>query len=86
MTKILHGAIAMAILFISSICGSACIGDCDPERHDIESGQYVLDGGFGVLNWLADGQMTIDREAETATLRYTREGTTYDVEFKLTHR
>lgn len=82
MMKIWQGCIIVAIMLVTSLCGSACIGNCDPERHSVESGQYVLlDNGL-----LADGQMTIDREAETATLRYTREGTTYDVEFTLVTR
>lgn len=85
--KTWHGTLVLVMALVSSICDLGCAGCEDAEDDLVLSGEYVLaDSGLGVLTWLDGAQMTIDREAETATIRYTREGTTYDVEFTLTHR
>lgn len=77
---------AVVMALISSICDFGCARCDDGDDDLIESGQYVLaDSGLGVLDWLDGAQMSIDRAAKTATIRYTRDGTTYDVEFTLTH-
>jgi hypothetical protein len=61
--------------------GAGCRGDC-PERY-LESGKYKMNGGYQGHEWLNDAILTVDREAGTAKLRYTREGSTYEVTFTL---
>lgn len=81
--KIWQGIIIMAIALLSGVWGFGC-ASCEDEAHRVESGQYVvIEEGLGIFNWLAHAQMNIDRAAKTTTIRYTRNGTTYDVRFTL---
>ncbi|MFO7562182.1 MAG: hypothetical protein R6X02_06035 [Enhygromyxa sp.] len=57
----------------------------------VESGEYRIGDAREVAageTWLADslvdGRLVIDREKGIATLRYTRDGTTYEVRFTTT--
>ena len=65
-------------------CRFSC-GELEP----VKSGEYVILNLYGQLNPefadLVGAQLTIDRDAETSTIRYTRYGTTYEVRHSLTH-
>lgn len=67
--------------------GLGCDCNCDAP-YPMESGDYVIAsptydnihaGDEGFLG----GELHVDREAHLATLRYTREGTTYEVRYTL---
>lgn len=79
--------VALAAMSQTAGCWPAC-----PEPEPFESGNYVI---VGLANghprpedqWLLDtvvgAQLTVDREAGEATIRYTKDGTTYEVRYTL---
>lgn len=65
----------------------SCEGNCEPGP-PMESGDYViLPPSSGHVypgdEWVIGGEVHVDREAEVATIRYTSEGTTYEVRYTL---
>lgn len=75
-----------AALAIGPAMGCYC--NCDTLLPPVESGDYVIvPRGPGKVHagdeWLAGGEIHVDRETEVATIRYTREGTTYEVRYTL---
>jgi hypothetical protein len=77
--------VALGLLVLFGVVQVAC-GYCD-DPSKVKTGNYVLapdgSGAARGYEWLVGSEMAIDREAGTATLRYEREGTVYDVEFEL---
>jgi hypothetical protein len=83
------GTLAVALAAVSQTAG--CWPAC-PEPEPFESGDYVI-VGLAKGNprpedqWLVDtvtgAQLTVDREASEATIRYTKDGTTYEVHYTL---
>jgi hypothetical protein len=74
-----------AMIAMAPALGCDC--NCDPPD-PMESGDYVIvPRASGHVHpgdeWLVGGQLHVDREAEVATIRYTREGTTYEVRYTL---
>lgn len=64
-----------------------CDCNCDP-LDPMESGDYLIaDPAYGRVHagdeWLIGGELHVDREAHSATIRYIREGTTYEVRYTL---
>lgn len=64
-------------------CRFGC-GELEP----VESGEYTILNQSGQLDPefedLVGAQLLIDRDTETSTIRYTRDGTTYEVQHSLT--
>ncbi|KIG11639.1 hypothetical protein DB30_03024 [Enhygromyxa salina] len=60
---------------------------CGPVE-PVESGEYMIVNQYGQLNPdfedLVGAQLIIDRDTETSIIRYTRDGTTYEVRHSLT--
>ncbi|KIG13018.1 hypothetical protein DB30_00792 [Enhygromyxa salina] len=67
-------------------CWVVVCGDSN-SLEPVESGEYVLIEPFGPLRPgyedLVGAQLIIDRDANTSIIRYTREGTTYEVRHTL---
>jgi hypothetical protein len=63
--------------------------DCNCDTPDpFESGDYVIiSPSSGNVNpgdeWVIGSELQVDRDANVATIRYTREGTTYEVRYRL---
>lgn len=79
-------AIALgAIVVMGPVSGCDC--NCDTPD-PAESGDYVIvPRGSGNVQpgdeWVIGGELHVDRDANFATIRYTREGTTYEVRYTL---
>ena len=82
------GAVLVALAAVSQTAG--CWPGC-PEKEPFESGDYVVlplnDLPRPEDQWLVDrvtgALLSVDREADEATIRYTRDGTTYEVHYTL---
>ncbi len=81
------GALVVGLAALSQ--AGACWGDC-PELEPFESGDYVIQPLTHPRpqdQWLVDtvtgALLSVDREAGEATIRYTRDGTTYEVHYTL---
>jgi hypothetical protein len=65
----------------------SCIGNCrDVELEPVEGGDFVVARhtyGPDEPHWLIGARVTIDLDTQSAMLRYTREGTTYEVHYVL---
>ncbi|PRQ07594.1 hypothetical protein ENSA7_25840 [Enhygromyxa salina] len=67
----------------------SCIDRCDdPDSLEpLESGEYMIQNLYGRLrpgyDDLVGAQLIVDRDAETSIIRYTRDGTTFEVRHKL---
>lgn len=77
-------AMTLGLLAISA---QGCEYNCD-EPAPFESGDYlIVEPDSRPLHvgdeWFVGGQLHVDREARVATIRYTREGTTYEAHFTL---
>jgi hypothetical protein len=69
-----------------------CIGTC-PDLPPVESGEYrVVEHRYGdeadplerwVLDRAVDAQVTVDRETGEVTVRYVKDGTTYQVHYTI---
>jgi hypothetical protein len=82
-TAITKAALASMLLTTPTF---GCDPDCGPYR--MESGDYRIiapaDGRLAPEDeWLLGGELHVDRDADLAILRYSRDGTTYEVEFTL---
>jgi hypothetical protein len=58
----------------------------DVDLTPVEGGDFVVARrtyGPDESHWLVGAQLTIDLDTETAMLRYTRDGTTYEVHYLL---
>lgn len=84
----MRGAAIVAFIAATSL---ACDGNCD-EALPIMSGEYTIgaqihESGESSDDWtravLPGAQMSVDLASNTATVVYEREGTTYQVVFKL---
>jgi hypothetical protein len=69
------------------ITATGCDCNCD-EPASFESGDYlIVEPAYRQLfpgdEWFVGGGLHVDREAQVATIRYTREGTTYEVRYTL---
>ena len=60
-------------------CSNPCPDPDDLVRSGNFRVSYVREG----YEWLLDARVVVDREAGTAKIRYTRDGTTYEVTFML---
>lgn len=74
-----------ALAVVAPVLGCDC--NCDPPD-PVESGDYVIvPRGPGKVHagdeWLVGAEIHVDRETEVATIRYTREETTYEVRYTL---
>lgn len=74
-------------LGLLAITVPGCIRTCD-EPDLFESGDYVIvEPAYQQVipgdEWFLGGQLHVDRQAQVATIRYTRDGTTYEVHFTL---
>jgi len=76
---IAFGLVLFAVFVV--VQGAGCSPDC-PDWY-LESGDYQLNASHGDHQWLDEATLAIDREAGIALLRYTREGSTYEVTFTL---
>jgi hypothetical protein len=83
------GALMLGLATVSLTTG--CWPGCDPYE-SVESGDYVIDGVAGADprpedRWLLDAVvgalLTVDREANETTIRYTHDGTTSEVHYTL---
>jgi hypothetical protein len=83
---------ARAGLFGVAIAAGSLTGGCwspCPEPELFESGVYEIGGLISgpADQWLVatiiGAQLTVDRDASEATIRYTRDGTTYEVHYTL---
>ena len=80
-------SLVVALAIQTAGCWPAC-----PEPEPFESGNYVI-VGLAKGNprpedqWLVDtvsgAQLAVNREAGEATIRYTKDGTTYEVHYTL---
>ncbi|WP_146157148.1 hypothetical protein [Enhygromyxa salina] len=66
----------------------ASCGPCGPDFDLVESGEYEIVGGlYGKLSPeyedLVGARLLVDRDTEISTIRYTRDGTTYEVRHSL---
>ncbi|WP_052559076.1 hypothetical protein [Enhygromyxa salina] len=81
-------ALALVLALGAAQLGS-CIGRCDDSEtlEPLESAEYVIINRRGPLRPgyedLVGAQLIIDRDAETSIIRYTRDGTTYEVRHAL---
>ena len=84
-------ASALIVAFAAVSQTGGCWPGC-PEPEPFQSGDYVIVGlAHGNPRpedqWLVDtvsgAQLTVDREAGEATIRYTKDGTTYEVHYTL---
>lgn len=61
----------------------ACAGNENCDHEDLEDGDYVLRQKLASLDpefqWLVGAEVHVDREARLVTIRYERDGTTYEV-------
>lgn len=82
-------ALIVALTVVSQLMG--CWPAC-PEPEPFESGEYVIVGLASgdprpEDQWLVDtvtgAQLRVDREAGEARIRYTKDGTTYEVHYTL---
>ena len=75
----------MTIALATAYTLASCSGRCESEP--VASGSYVVDhmwAGAPGWDWLTGANVEIDREERLMTIRYTREGTTYEVRYTLT--
>jgi len=93
MVRALGICLAVALGIVACIHGLACgsFGGCG-ELEPVESGEYVItEMAYGYLDpddeWVGDvmpgAQLSVDRAANTVTIRYAREGTIYEVRHNL---
>jgi hypothetical protein len=78
--------VLLAVLGVASTLGCIAFGCDDVDLTPIEAGEFtVTQRAYGPdeQQWMIGAQLTIDREAEVAILRYTRDGTTYEVHYTL---
>jgi hypothetical protein len=88
----------MRLACVSAIVGlvllsqtGACVCTPCPDQEPFESGRYEVVGLNGRTEpesqWLIDtvigAQLTVDRETGEATIRYTKDGTTYEVQYTI---
>lgn len=74
---------ALELIVLFGAIYTAC-GYCEPPK--VKSGTYILaaDGSAAQeCEWLVGSEIMIDRESGAATIRYERDGTTYEVHFTL---
>jgi hypothetical protein len=93
MVRALGVCAAVALGIVAGIHGLACgLFDGCGELEPVESGEYVItEMAYGYLDpddeWVGDvipgAQLSVDRTNNTATIRYVREGTLYEVRHKL---
>ena len=80
--------LALILMVGASQLSSCIIYDCG-ELEPVESGEYSLAMLYSKLNPdyedLVGAQLIINRDTETSTIRYTRDGTTYEVRHSLTN-
>ncbi|WP_052556194.1 hypothetical protein [Enhygromyxa salina] len=66
---------------------TGCRFNCG-ELEPVKSGEYMILNLYGQLNPdfadLVGAQLIVDRDTETSVIRYTRDGTTYEVRHSLT--
>lgn len=78
------GLLALCAGVLLSAC---CCEECRIER--LDDGDYVLTHVSGSIHgvaypWLEGAQLHVDRTARLMTIRYQRDGTTYEVRYTLT--
>ena len=82
-----HSSITISMMLATALAYTAtsCTDRCESEP--VNSGSYVVDhmwSGPPGRDWLIGADVEIDREERLMTIRYTREGTTYEVRYTLT--
>lgn len=76
--------VLITVIVLGAVQNAGCVGHCrDRDFSSITSGNYELRPFPGGHEWLDGALLTVDREAGTAKIRYTREGSTYEVTFTL---
>jgi len=77
----------LAALSHTTACGGSC-----PEQEPFHRGEYTIAETIdehadplqqAIVDRATGAQLTLDRDANVATIRYTHDGTTYDVHFAL---
>lgn len=84
--------LGLALMLVMGVAQVASCGRYRCNERDIvlvESGEHILILDGQVHPDYADlvgAQLIIDRDTETSTIRYTRDGTTYEVRHSLTNQ
>lgn len=79
------GLALMLVVGVAQIVSCGMYRCDDPEPIDAGEFTLVLDSSLNPdYADLVGAQLVIDRDTETSTIRYTRDGTTYEVQHSLT--
>ncbi|KIG17820.1 hypothetical protein DB30_02853 [Enhygromyxa salina] len=87
--RLTTGLALALVLMMGAAHVAGCIERCDDSDslEPLESGEYMIVNRRGPLmegyEDLVGAQLIIDRDAETSIIRYTRDGTTYEVRHAL---
>ena len=80
--------LGVALVLVAGATQNSSCYRCGDLEDLVESGEYIIQNLYGQPNPdyedLVGAQLIVDRDTETSTIRYTRDGSTYEVRHSLT--
>jgi hypothetical protein len=79
--------VALVVLFVLAAVGCLHFGACSCEEDSLKTGSYIVADIRKDRNsewqWMSDARVHVDREEKFMTIRYTRDGTTYELRYEI---